>query len=97
MQRDVVLSFTDREDFKGTLRSFMSPADQVAFERHYGMGIGKFQQEERVEWVLFLIWKAFAREQAHGLEFEVFVADLVEFDLPEEQPGPDPTETPPLG
>lgn len=94
MQKDVVLRFTESEDFKGTLRSFMVPADQVAFERHYGIGIGKFEEEERVEWVLFLIWKSYAREQAPAMDFEAFLADLAEFDLPEDET-PDPTPTPP--
>ena len=72
----------------------MAPADQVAFERHYGIGIGKFEQEERVEWVLYLVWKAYAREQAPSMDFETFLANLAEFDLPEEE-APDPTTASP--
>lgn len=95
MQKDVVLRFTENEDFKGTLRTFMAPADQVAFERHYGVGIGKFEQEERVEWVLYLLWKAYAREHSPSMDFEAFLSDLAEFDLPDEEEAPDPTVTPP--
>jgi len=95
MQKDVVLRFIQGDDFKGTLRSFMVPADQVAFEREYGIGIGKFQAEERMEWVLFLVWKAYAREHATELSFDTFLADLDEFDLPEEKPVDPTTGSPP--
>lgn len=94
MQQDVVLRFTEGEDFKGTLRTFMAPADQVAFERHYQTGIGHFQDEERMEWVLWLVWRAYSREVQAAADFEGFVNNLTDFDLPDTE-AQNPTETPP--
>lgn len=87
--KDVVLRFAgERPDFKGSLRTFMSPVDQVAFERHYHVGITKFEEEGRVEWVLWLVWRAYAREQQPQgpADFEAFLDELDEFDLPDEVP-----------
>lgn len=82
MQQDVVLQFSSRDGFTGTLRSFTSPGDQVAFERHFGVGLGRLEEEKRAEWVLWLIWRAWDRETKAGVEFEAFLDDLSDYDLP---------------
>lgn len=93
-QENVVLRFDKREDFKGTLRTFMVPADQVGFERTYGVGIGKAEEEERAEWSLWFVWRAWSRENAPEVDFEAFLADLTEYEVPPDADANPTPETP---
>jgi hypothetical protein len=98
MQQDVVLRFsTEREDYKGTLRSYLAPGDQVAFERKFSTPLTALSDETtmRVEWILWLVWRAYSREQ-HGFEgdFDAFLNDLTEYEFSEAEENP--TETAPL-
>jgi hypothetical protein len=98
MQQDVVLRFsTDREDFKGTLSTFMAPTDQVAFERTYSVGLGELENAKRVEWVLWLVWRAWTREHPSGVAFEDFLAELSEYELPQEDEDRPPVTEKPTG
>jgi hypothetical protein len=93
MQQAIALRFSsDLEDFTGTLRTFTSPPDQVAFERTFQVGIGRFGEEPRAEWILWFIWRAWARETRHQLEFEAFIEQLEDYDLPT---APEASERPP--
>jgi hypothetical protein len=98
MQQDVVLRFTETSDYKGTLRSYLAPGDQVAFERKFSMPLTAMDDEKsmRVEWILWVVWRAYSREP-HGFEgdFEAFLSDLTEYEFPEAEEIP-PTETAPL-
>jgi hypothetical protein len=90
--QDVVLQFSsEREDFKGTLRSFMSPPDQIAFERIFDIGLGRFEEERRITWVLWFIWRAWTREQRGGIDFDTFVDELADYDFADELEGDETT------
>lgn len=94
MKQRVELSFEQGEDFEGDLLTFMCPADQVAFERHYSTGIGSFQREQRVEWVLWFIWRAWKREQKSAADFDTFVGNLTAYAAPDGDADPPAPELP---
>ncbi len=90
----VLLSFVgDEPDFKGTLRSFIAPPDQLEFERTFDVAIGRFETEQRATWVLWFLWKAYTREQHDSREFEEWVNALAEYEVKEEDAA-DPTVLP---
>lgn len=95
--KPVVLRFASEGhlDFDGDLKSFRSPADIVAFERTYSTGLGHLEDDPHLEWILFLVWRAYRREHESNLEFEAFLDDLAEWDFPSpgegEEAEPDPT------
>ena len=93
MKQRVKLTFTDRDPHDGTLASFMSPPDQVAFERTYNIGIGKFSEEQRAEWILWFLWRAWKREaQMSGpsLDFDAFLEVLDGYEMPYAEVDADP-------
>ena len=91
MDIDITLRFSQREDFKGTLRTYMSPPDQVIFERTYDRSLQALGDGAglRVEWVLWFVWRAWRREvpQAQG-EFDPWTEDLLEYEMPEVDANP---------
>lgn len=95
MQQEVVFRFREGiEDYKGTLQTFMSPADQVAFERRFDVGLGGLESEAKVEWILWLGWRAWHREVPGATgDFDLFLEQLEDYDFPTE-PKPDPTVAP---
>lgn len=82
MQQHARLVFENIGTFDDDLVSFLSPADQVAFERQYGTGMGHFESEQRLEWLLFFVWRAWRRETKATVGFEEFLEALTEYDLP---------------
>lgn len=84
MQQKVKLTFTDGPDFDGTLRTFMAPHDQVAFERVYDVALSRFASEQRIEWSLWFLWRAWQRETGSPDDFETFLAKLQEYEAPDE-------------
>jgi hypothetical protein len=81
---DVEFTFqTDRETWKGTLRTFSSVSDSVAFERHFGIPFTRAEDDDRrVEWLLFLMWRAWCRETKTEVAFDPFLDELEDWDLP---------------
>lgn len=94
MYQQITLTFTDGDEFSGVLSSFMAPPDQVAFERSFGVPLANFQDERRVEWILWLVWRAFVREQARSLTFDAFIEQLASYDMPADE---DPMTCPGCG
>jgi hypothetical protein len=82
--QQLVLRFKTLEDFKGTVTDFISPADQVTFERTYNTGMGHFETEQRAEWTLWFIWRAWSRAVSSSVDFEAFFNELTDYEAPSE-------------
>lgn len=99
MQLDVVLKFEDpSNDFEGKLRTYMSPPDQVAFERTYDRTVASLQDQGtiRVEWLLWFIWRALKRERADVAPFDQWLESLTDYEMPgADEPDPTPETAPP--
>ncbi len=82
VQQKVVLTFEDGETYDKELRSFLSPADQVAFERTYNVGMGSFEDTQKAEWVLYFIWRAYRREAKDTRSFDEWLDKLANYEVP---------------
>lgn len=69
------------------------PADYVAFERQYGMGVGAMA-DKRFEYMAYLAWIALHRTKREPAHFDEFLAllDDIEFEAGDE-PTPLPEAT----
>jgi ribulose bisphosphate carboxylase small subunit len=70
----------------GELGEFaVTPKVQVEFERHFKIGVGKaFQQEQRVEHMYWLAWKA-VHAAGHAVKpFDSWLDDIVDVQMAED-------------
>ncbi len=91
MKQKVVLTFEDGETYDKELRSFLSPADQVAFERAYKTSLKAFDEDQKVEWLLYLVWRAYRREAKDECAFDAWLDKLDSYEIAEGDANPDPT------
>jgi hypothetical protein len=67
----------------------LTPATVVAFERQFGMGIGKaFAAEQKAEHVYWLAWKAMQQSGAVVKPFDGWLETVVEVQMVEEPSHP---------
>lgn len=67
----------------------LTPATVVAFERQFGMGIGKaFASEQKAEHVYWLAWKAMAQSGAVVKPFDGWLESIVDVQMVEDQVRP---------
>jgi ribulose bisphosphate carboxylase small subunit len=74
----------------GELGEFtVTPKVQVEFERHFKIGVGKaFQQEQRVEHMYWLAWKA-VHAAGHSVKpFDSWLDEVVDVQIVEEKSVP---------
>lgn len=58
----------------------LKPADYIAFERQYGIGVAKLATEQRYEWLAYLAWSAVERSGG-GLTFDDFVRTIDDIEV----------------
>jgi uncharacterized NAD(P)/FAD-binding protein YdhS len=67
----------------------VAPKTVVAFERQFGMGIGKaFQTEQKAEHLYWMAWKAQANSGAVVKPFDGWLDDVVSVELVEQDAAP---------
>lgn len=74
----------------GELGEFaVTPKVQVEFERHFKIGVGKaFQQEQRVEHMYWLAWKAVHAAGLNPKPFDSWLDEVVDVQMVEDKTGP---------
>lgn len=74
----------------GELGQFtVTPKVQVEFERHFKIGVGKaFQQEQRVEHMYWLAWKAVHAAGLNPKPFDSWLDEVVDVQMVEDRPVP---------
>lgn len=74
----------------GELGEFpLTPKVQVEFERHFKIGVGKaFQQEQKVEHMYWLAWKAVHAAGVPVKPFDSWLDDVVDVQMAEDSASP---------
>jgi len=73
-----------------------APVDLVRFERHYKMAAGKIEEDQRIEYVMYLAWCALSRTgRINGADFDTFLEQLADIDDDEEVQSTGPPLPPP--
>jgi len=53
-------------------------ADQISFERKFGVSAGQLADDTRLEWLTYLVWTGLKRKGVDLPEFDVFVPMIVD-------------------
>jgi hypothetical protein len=69
----------------------VKPATIVAFERHFGVGLGALSTDARMEYIYWLTWEAERRSGAVVKPFDGWLEDVEDVELADDA---DPLEVP---